>query len=248
MTFDTKTLQDPYRVQVSKNGAWVATFTGRLPEARDSIARAQAAAAAGDTMYKFITSVILAAIDVREGEPERTLARLEVDLEHALKVGAQGAVPFLVTAIAYAELAAGRPKEACEKLEGVVPLVEGRVLHATAWSLWLLAEARRLLDDSAAEETAVQAQASGEQLGQLPQFVRLGFAPLIAEEKVPRDSWEDYYDRVVRHLGLGTLYLKLDMVEQARAALTTAMALYRAMEMTFWLPQAEAALAQAVEP
>ena len=31
--------------------------------------------------------------------------------------------------------------------------------------------------------------------------------------------------------------------EQARAALTTAIELYRAMEMTFWLPQAEAALA-----
>ena len=46
------------------------------------------------------------------------------------------------------------------------------------------------------------------------------------------------------HLGLGTLYLKLGRAEQARAALSTAIALYRAMEMTFWLPQAEAALAQ----
>jgi hypothetical protein len=31
---------------------------------------------------------------------------------------------------------------------------------------------------------------------------------------------------------------------QARAALATAITLYRAMEMTFWLPQVEAALAQ----
>jgi class 3 adenylate cyclase len=46
------------------------------------------------------------------------------------------------------------------------------------------------------------------------------------------------------HLGLGTLYLKLGRAEQARAALSTAIALYRAMDMTFWLPQAEAALAQ----
>jgi class 3 adenylate cyclase/tetratricopeptide (TPR) repeat protein len=49
------------------------------------------------------------------------------------------------------------------------------------------------------------------------------------------------------HLGLGTLYLKTGRVEQARAELTTAIALYRAMEMTFWLPQAEAALAQLEE-
>ena len=47
------------------------------------------------------------------------------------------------------------------------------------------------------------------------------------------------------HLGLGTLSAKLDQRAQARTDLSTAIALYRAMEMTFWLPQAEAALAQA---
>ena len=46
------------------------------------------------------------------------------------------------------------------------------------------------------------------------------------------------------HLGLGTLYVQTGRPEPARAELTTAIALYRAMEMTFWLPQAEAALAQ----
>ena len=46
------------------------------------------------------------------------------------------------------------------------------------------------------------------------------------------------------HLGLGTLYAKIGRREQARAELSTAIALYRAMDMTFWLPQAEAALAQ----
>jgi tetratricopeptide (TPR) repeat protein len=46
------------------------------------------------------------------------------------------------------------------------------------------------------------------------------------------------------HLGLGTLYTQTGQQEQARAALTTAINLYRAMDMTFWLPQAEAALAQ----
>jgi tetratricopeptide (TPR) repeat protein len=46
------------------------------------------------------------------------------------------------------------------------------------------------------------------------------------------------------HLGLGTLYVKSGPREQARAELTTAIELYRAMDMTFWLPQAEAALAQ----
>ena len=46
------------------------------------------------------------------------------------------------------------------------------------------------------------------------------------------------------HRGLGTLYDQVGRAQQARAALSTAIALYRAMEMTFWLPQAEAALGQ----
>jgi hypothetical protein len=46
--------------------------------------------------------------------------------------------------------------------------------------------------------------------------------------------------------GLGTLYAKTGQGEQARAALAKAIALYRAMDMTFWLPQAEAVLAQVV--
>jgi class 3 adenylate cyclase/tetratricopeptide (TPR) repeat protein len=46
------------------------------------------------------------------------------------------------------------------------------------------------------------------------------------------------------HLGLGRLYGQTGQREQARAALTTAIELYRSMDMTFWLPQAEAALAQ----
>ena len=46
------------------------------------------------------------------------------------------------------------------------------------------------------------------------------------------------------HHGLGRLYSQTGRREAARAALSTAIALYRAMEMTFWLPQVEAVLAQ----
>ena len=48
------------------------------------------------------------------------------------------------------------------------------------------------------------------------------------------------------HLGLGTLYARTGQRQQAHAELSAAIDLYRAMDMTFWLPQAEAALAQAV--
>ena len=46
------------------------------------------------------------------------------------------------------------------------------------------------------------------------------------------------------HRRLGTLYGRMGRAQQACAALGTAIDLYRAMEMTFWLSQAEASLAQ----
>ena len=46
------------------------------------------------------------------------------------------------------------------------------------------------------------------------------------------------------HLSLGTLLFQMERQEQACTALSTAIDLYRAMDMTFWLPRAEAALAQ----
>ena len=46
------------------------------------------------------------------------------------------------------------------------------------------------------------------------------------------------------HRGLGTLYAKIDQREQARTEVSAAIELYRTMEMTFWLPEAEAVLAR----
>jgi class 3 adenylate cyclase/DNA-binding winged helix-turn-helix (wHTH) protein/tetratricopeptide (TPR) repeat protein len=46
------------------------------------------------------------------------------------------------------------------------------------------------------------------------------------------------------HCGLGMLYVATGQQAQARTELATAIAMYQSMEMTFWLPQAEAALAQ----
>jgi hypothetical protein len=45
------------------------------------------------------------------------------------------------------------------------------------------------------------------------------------------------------HRGPSTLYGKLGRCAEARAELSAAIELYRAMAMTFWLPQVEAALA-----
>jgi hypothetical protein len=46
------------------------------------------------------------------------------------------------------------------------------------------------------------------------------------------------------HLGLGKLYAKSGRHDEACTQLQTAITLYCAMDMTFWLSQTEAALAQ----
>ena len=47
------------------------------------------------------------------------------------------------------------------------------------------------------------------------------------------------------HLGLGRLYVRTGNGEQAREYLTIATTMYREMEMTFWLQQAQA---ETIEP
>jgi class 3 adenylate cyclase len=46
------------------------------------------------------------------------------------------------------------------------------------------------------------------------------------------------------HLGLGKLYRRMDKRSEAQERLTTAATMYRAMDMRFWLDQADAELAE----
>jgi DNA-binding winged helix-turn-helix (wHTH) protein/tetratricopeptide (TPR) repeat protein len=93
--------------------------------------------------------------------------------------------------------------------------------HET-YALWLLGESaahRELPESEKAEAYYRQALALADELGMRPLQAHC-------------------------HLGLGTLYATTGQREPARTALGAAIALYRAMEMTFWLPQVETTLAQ----
>jgi hypothetical protein len=92
------------------------------------------------------------------------------------------------------------------------------------------AYALRLLGDIAArrEPPAIEPPAAVYYRQALALAKELGMRPLVAH----------------CHLGLGTLYAHLGRPEQARPELTVAGELYHAMDMTFWLPRTEAALAQ----
>jgi hypothetical protein len=91
-----------------------------------------------------------------------------------------------------------------------------------AWVLWLLGEIAALREPpeiALAETHYREAHTLAE---------ALGMRPLQAH----------------CHRGLGTLYATIGQQEQARPELSTALTVYRAMEMTFWLPQTGAVLAQ----
>jgi tetratricopeptide (TPR) repeat protein len=131
--------------------------------------------------------------------------------------------PLLVAHLGEAYLLAGRIEDASQQARRA--LERSRDLKQRgheAYALWLLGEiaAQRQPPDA---EATVAAYRQAMMLAD-----ELGMRPLAAH----------------CHLGLGTLYARTGRLEQARAELSAAMTLYRAMDMTFWLSRAEAALTQ----
>jgi tetratricopeptide (TPR) repeat protein len=126
-------------------------------------------------------------------------------------------------ALAEAQMLAGRLEEAHVLAERALePVRTNQERGHEAYALRLLGEIAVRRDPP----EAVQAEASYRQALTLAE--ELGMRLLQAH----------------CHRGLGTLYAKTGRQEQARAELSTAIEMYRAMDMTFWLPQAQAALAQ----
>jgi predicted ATPase/DNA-binding CsgD family transcriptional regulator len=193
-------LGDP--LQVARRWMWTAAaaqFDGRFTEARDALERLRATVAdTGEPVFEAIAGAFAGLVDVWQGELERPLERLPGELEHTLRLGAGIAVPYLLIAIAFAELADGRPTQARERLEGLVPLVEGRSLPMTLWALTLLAESRRVVADEGAELTAVEAQASGERLGSRLFTTRAGLT--LGRLAAARGDWTAARRHALAHL------------------------------------------------
>jgi DNA-binding NtrC family response regulator/tetratricopeptide (TPR) repeat protein len=122
-----------------------------------------------------------------------------------------------------AQLLAGRLDAAQALAEGALALArEYQERGHQAYAL-------RLLGEIAAHREPPEVEQAGEHYRQaLALAEALGMRPLQAH----------------CHLGLGTLSAKIGQQEIACTELSAAIDLYRAMEMTFWLPQAEATLAE----
>jgi tetratricopeptide (TPR) repeat protein len=128
--------------------------------------------------------------------------------------------------VSEAYLLAGRMQEAVQLAGRALDLA--RTHKERGHEAWAL----RLLGEIAAHQAPLEVEPAENYYRQaLALADELGMRPLVAH----------------CHLGLGSLYAQTGQREQARAALSMAIAMYHAMEMTFWLPQAEVVLAQVEE-
>jgi len=157
------------------------------------------------------------------GRVAEALPLLEQAEQRGTAMGTRGGQSLRMGYASEAYLLAGRLEEAVQLAGRAFDLARDHKERGhEAWALRLLGEIAAHQDPpeiEPAEHHYRQARSLAEELG---------MRPLVAH----------------CHLGLGTLHSRIGRVDQARTDLATAIALYRAMDMTFWLPQAEAALAQ----
>jgi class 3 adenylate cyclase/tetratricopeptide (TPR) repeat protein len=144
-------------------------------------------------------------------------------LEQAASMGSRGGHALYTARLSEAYLLAGQIAKASTLAAHALALSHDHKERGfQAWALRLLGEIASQSDPPQIESAEAHYQQA------LTLADELGMRQLVAH----------------CHLGLGTLYAKIDCLEPARAELSVAIELYRAMDMTFWLPQTEAALAQ----
>jgi tetratricopeptide (TPR) repeat protein len=157
------------------------------------------------------------------GRVTEALPLLEQAVEDANALGRLAHQPLFIAHVSQGYLLTGRWEEATQSAQRALELARAHKVRGwEAHVLYILGNVARHREPP----EIVQAEAYYQQALTLAD--ELGMRPLVAH----------------CHRGLGTLYAATGQQEQARAELSTAIALYRAMAMTFWLPQTEAALAQ----
>ncbi|HEY5871549.1 MAG TPA: hypothetical protein VI542_39235 [Candidatus Tectomicrobia bacterium] len=209
----------------------------------------------------------LGLLALRQGDLTRALPRLERAMGLCQDADIPLLFPWIAAALGAAYALAGRGTDA-------VPLLTQAMERSTATKTFVyqtlcglsLGEAQMLagsLGEAHALTEGVLALAR-ERQERGHQAYALRLLGDIAARREPPDTVqaEAYYQDALAlaealgmrplqthcYRSLGALYSQTDRAALARAVLSTAIELYRAMDMTFWLPEAESALAQVERP
>jgi tetratricopeptide (TPR) repeat protein len=199
---------------------------GNLPRALPLLERAMALCQDADLPGNFpLIAAVLGAAYTLGGRVTDTVPLLTQAMEQTIAMERADLQAPCCLSLGEAQLLAGRLAEAHAFAEEALALARAHQERSNQ------AYALRLLGEITARREPPESEQAGEYYRQaLALAEELGMRPLVSH----------------CHLGLGKLYATIGRHAEARAALSTAIALYRAMEMTFWLPQTEAALAEVI--
>ena len=197
---------------------------GDLHQALPVLERAAGLCEEADLPFYFsLLAPALGAAYVLCGRVDEAVQLLERALEQTTSSGRMGGLALRLSTLGEAHLHAGRLEEASPLAARALELA--RTYQERGYEAYAL----RLLSDIAAHCDPPQVDEAEAHYRQAQALAdELGMRPLVAH----------------CHLGLGMLHVKTGQQQQARTELSTAIELYRDMDMTFWLPQAEAALVQ----
>jgi tetratricopeptide (TPR) repeat protein len=203
---------------------WVALHQGDLPKALPRLERAVGICQDADLSAWFPRmAAALGAAHTLGGRAADTVPLLTQAMEQAMATEMIYAQAFCGLSLGEAQLLAGRFEDAHTLTARALALARQHQERGNQ------AYALRLFGEIAAHRDPLDVNAAAAHYRQaLTLADELGMRPLVAH----------------CHRGRGTLYAATGQQEQARAELSAAIVLYRAMDMTFWLPQTEAVLAQ----
>jgi class 3 adenylate cyclase/tetratricopeptide (TPR) repeat protein len=199
---------------------------------------------------------------LRKGELSTAIPILERGLQLCQTWNLPIRFPSIASTLGYAYALSGR-------IPGAIPLLEraveqtaslGRTDDHSLWVTWLSEAyllAGRIEEGVRRAEYALELSRRHNEWGHQAYALCL-LGEIATHYRLHSQQAEDSYKQALTlaeelsirplqahcHRGLGMLYATRGQQEQARAELAAAIDLYRAMDMTFWLPQTKAALAQ----
>jgi predicted ATPase/class 3 adenylate cyclase len=260
--------RDPISTDVRiESQAWLATVSSALGQFAEGQRHAEEAlrlaTAGGHGALPIIAYGSLGQLLCAKGDIAQAIRALRQCVALCRASGHQTWWRYAAAGLGYASALQGHLTEGRALLEEVVSasVGTGGPRGLGGWTAWLSEVWRLLGNDEEARKHACQALDFTRQTKERPNealaLYQLGtvYAHAAAPEAAQADV---YYQQALVltaelgmrplmahcHHGRGRLYAQMGRAAQARVEISTAIALYHAMDMTFWLPQAEATLAQ----
>jgi len=249
----------------ARDRLWLLQCCAELGTFAEGIAYGEEAARIAETAGHLTSAVMtqdrLGLLALRKGDLPDAVCRLEHALTQCRAADIPLYLPAIMATLSLAYVRSGRAPEALHLLDQVVVQEEtgggGSSLMTTLGEAYLVAS--RPENASHLAERALVLSRDRKERGNQAWALRL--CGEIALYGNPPDVAlaETHYQQALAladelgmrplqahcHRSLGTLYTTTGRCETACTELSAAIDLYRAMEMTFWLPQTEATLAQA---